>query len=137
MSDNVVLPNIPLLYLNHRDRFQLTEDYVTPEVIVPKGLITDGGTIPRVLWSLFPPYYKYLPACVVHDYMYLLAIRGVGTKADADWLFKKNIQRCGLGASYWWPMYWFVRVFGRPSLDSHAELPPSFVVVPDLLVKPA
>lgn len=127
MSDTV-LPDVPLKYVNKLDRFMLTEDYVTPEIIVPKGLITDGGTIPRFLWSLFPPYYKYLPACIVHDYMYLLAVRGVGTKAAADALFKENIKRCGCGMRYWLPMYWFVRVFGRPSLDSHAALPESFVV---------
>ena len=137
MSDNLVLPDVPLLYLNNADRFMLTEDYVTPEVIVPKGLITDGGTIPRILWSLFPPYYKYLPACIVHDYMYLLAVRGVGTKAEADHLFKTNIKRCGLGTKYWWTMYWFVRVFGRPSLDSHAALPEGLVITSDLLNQPA
>ena len=126
MAMNVVLPDVHVVYVNKLDRFKLTEDYVTPEVIVPKGLITDGGTIPRVLWSLFPPYYRYFPACVVHDYMYLLAARGVGDKATADKLFKENIKRCGLGAKYWWLMYWFVRLFGRPDMNSHAALPDDF-----------
>lgn len=136
MSDEVVLPDVMCRYVNKRDRFMLTEDYVTPEVIVPKGLITDGGTIPRFLWSLFPPYYRYFPACVVHDYMYLLAVRGIGTKAAADELFKINIKRCGLGMQYWLVMWWFVKLFGRPSLDSHAALPDNYVL-PAIIGEPA
>jgi len=137
MSDTVTLPDVACRYLNKRDRFMLTEDYVTPEVIVPKGLITDGGTIPRILWSLFPPYYRYFPACIVHDYLYLLAVRGIGTKEEADTLFKLNIQRCGLGMKYWLPMYAFVKLFGRPDLESRSALPDDLVLYPSMLNKPA
>lgn len=137
MSDTVLLPDVPVLYLNKRDRFMLTEDYVTPEVTVPKGLVTDGGTIPRILWSLFPPYYRYFPACLVHDYMYLLAVRGIGTKAEADKLFKENIKRCGLGMQYWFTMYWFVRIFGRPTINSHAALPDGYVIPSVVETEPA
>ncbi|WP_434052606.1 MAG: DUF1353 domain-containing protein [Roseibium sp.] len=35
---------------------------------VPAGMKTDGASVPRVAWSLFPPFAgKYLKAAVVHD----------------------------------------------------------------------
>lgn len=42
-------------------------DYVT----IPKGMITDLSSVPRFLWSLFPPYGNFLIASLVHDYMYI------------------------------------------------------------------
>lgn len=132
-----LLPDPKVQYLNNRDRFMLLEDYVTPEVTVPKGMITDGATVPRIFWSLFPPYYKYFPAAIVHDYMYLLAIRGIGDKKDADELFKLNMQRCGCTTKYWAPMYGFVKVFGRPNLRSRSALPSDLVLSASLLTKPA
>lgn len=38
-------------------------------VIVPKGYETDFASIPRLMWSIFPPWGKYGKAAVVHDWM--------------------------------------------------------------------
>ena len=39
-------------------------------VKVPQGYKTNGADIPRVLWSVVPPFKpKYLPAIIVHDYL--------------------------------------------------------------------
>lgn len=103
-------PDVPLLYLVNRDCFQLTEDYPSPEVTVPKGLITDGASAPRWLQALFPAYYKYFPAAMVHDYMYG---SGLFEKSVCDDLFRDNMRyRLGLSWRYWLPMYWAVRLFG-------------------------
>ncbi|EEA7482289.1 DUF1353 domain-containing protein [Campylobacter jejuni] len=38
--------------------------------IVPQGFKTDGASIPRLFWSLFPPFKsEYFSACVVHDFL--------------------------------------------------------------------
>jgi hypothetical protein len=41
-------------------------------ILVPKGFITDGASVPKVLWSLgWTPFAKdTLEAAVVHDYLY-------------------------------------------------------------------
>lgn len=36
---------------------------------VPVGYVTDFATIPRVFWSILPPWGTYGKATVVHDYL--------------------------------------------------------------------
>lgn len=36
-------------------------------VNVPAGYLTDGASVPRVFWSMIPPWGKYGQAAVVHD----------------------------------------------------------------------
>jgi len=38
-------------------------------VSVPIGFVTDGASVPRMLWWLFPPVGRYFLAAVVHDYL--------------------------------------------------------------------
>ena len=38
-------------------------------VTVPAGFITDGASVPRLLWWLFPPVGRYFLAAVVHDWL--------------------------------------------------------------------
>jgi len=40
------------------------------EIIAPAGMITDGGTVPRIIWWYVKPgYRKFFPAYVIHDVM--------------------------------------------------------------------
>lgn len=56
--------------------YQLQQDfaYVTRAGRVftaPAGFITDGGSVPRILWPLYPPFGSDNDeAYVVHDYLY-------------------------------------------------------------------
>ena len=34
---------------------------------VPVGFTSDGATVPRILWALFPPVGRYFLAAVLHD----------------------------------------------------------------------
>lgn len=36
-------------------------------VSVPAGYLTDGASVPRLFWSLIPPWGKYGQAAIVHD----------------------------------------------------------------------
>lgn len=38
-------------------------------VTVPKAFLTDGASVPRAFWSIFPPWGVYGQAAVVHDYL--------------------------------------------------------------------
>lgn len=38
-------------------------------VTVPKGFLTDGASVPRFFWSIFPPWGVYGQAAIVHDYL--------------------------------------------------------------------
>lgn len=64
----------------YTNRFKVKTDYVYKDITVPEGYTTNGADIPRVFWSIVPPFKpKYLPAIVVHDY---LCDRGEYLKAD-------------------------------------------------------
>lgn len=38
-------------------------------VEVPRGFISDGASVPRLLWSWIPPLGRYGQAAVLHDYL--------------------------------------------------------------------
>ena len=53
-----------------KDKFRLYENYSYKGICVPKGFITNGADIHRILWSIFPPNSpEYLSAVVLHDYL--------------------------------------------------------------------
>lgn len=38
-------------------------------VYVPKGFLTDGASVPRIFWSIIPPWGIYGNAAIIHDYL--------------------------------------------------------------------
>ena len=53
------------------DWFEVTEECKCPGgIIIPVGYITDFASIPRFLWSVFPPHGFMTNAAILHDYMY-------------------------------------------------------------------
>lgn len=87
-----------------------TEKDNTKIYTVPAGFRTDLATIPRVFWSVFPPHDTYAKAAVIHDYLYENAI---GTKKEADDLFKEMLEVCGLPKWKVLAMYYSVKAFGK------------------------
>lgn len=65
-------------------------------VIVPAGFVTDFASVPRPLWSILPPWGKYSPAAVVHDYL----CRKPGfPRKRADKIFLELMK--ALGVPFW------------------------------------
>ena len=104
-----------LSYKGNRDRFMVSE-----------GFMTDFASTPRALWSLFPPTGKHTRAAVLHDAFYQGRAYGsivedgqhVGweptfvTRKDADGIFLRTMKEAGVS---WWKRYsmWSaVRTFG-------------------------
>lgn len=79
-------------------------------VLVPAGFITDLASVPRALWSVFPPHGKYAKAAILHDYLYEHAIN---TKRYADNIFLEAMEVLGVPKWRRLAMYWAVRLFGR------------------------
>lgn len=38
-------------------------------VTIPKAFLTDGASVPRLFWSIFPPWGVYGQAAIVHDFL--------------------------------------------------------------------
>ena len=78
-----------------KDKFRVYEYYYYQGICVPKGFITNGADIPRVLWSIFPPNSpEYLSAVVIHDYM--CAKKDVFTYKEADEMFYRAMMDIGV-----------------------------------------
>jgi hypothetical protein len=82
-------------------KVKLLEDYYRLDVMVPKGYVYNGASIPRPFWIFFHPF-QYLESSVVHDFLYDVAIvnyeKGDYKKAKewflkADELFLKALQK--------------------------------------------
>ena len=72
-----------------------------PLIMIPVGFITDFASVPRILWSIFPPYDPFYGApAVLHDYLYTLLgiIPGYPirfTRAESDALFLEAMSLQG------------------------------------------
>ena len=80
------------------------------EVEVPVGFVTDFASVPRAFWRLIPPWGRYSPAAVVHDYLYG---QDDWPKAEADRAFLDLMRQVGVPRWKRTMMYWAVRWFGE------------------------
>ena len=76
---------------------------------VPKGFVTDFASIPKPLWPILPPFGRYSPAAVIHDYLYSTKER---KRKEDDKIFLEAMKVMKVK---WWvrqAMYRSVRLFG-------------------------
>ena len=91
-----------------------TSDILDEIVVVPKGFISDGASVPRALWSIYPPFGRYLEAAIVHDWYCVLGHKGespIDYKVAAD-VFREAMEVCGVSRWRRNKMYWAVRLGG-------------------------
>jgi hypothetical protein len=90
----------PKLIPTHDNKYVLLENYKYKDVIVPKGFITNGADVPRLLWNWMPPFKpKFMAAVVIHDYLTEL-----GNYKKADSYFKEllyNTEKSFTTFSMW------------------------------------
>ncbi|MBW1321839.1 DUF1353 domain-containing protein, partial [Escherichia coli] len=84
--------------------FWLTDNPVDV-IAVPAGYVTDLASVPRILWSVFPPHGRYAKAAIIHDWLYDNALR---TKHEADKIFLDAM--CVLGVPRWRRMLMYCAV---------------------------
>lgn len=101
--------------LNKSFRFILQSPPVPSVITVPAGFVTNFASVPRVLWSIFPPYSDYGKAAVVHDFLYCTEIK---TRKRADKLFLEAMKISGVSMWKRHLIYRAVRLFGGPYYDS-------------------
>lgn len=103
-----ILRPLPLHKCFGTRRFELVEDWQFFVYRVPKGFITDGASVPRILYWLFEPTgILFLPA-IVHDWLYY---KKEIPRAVADKIFRENVIQQGNIVAGW--IAWLgVRMFG-------------------------
>lgn len=85
-------------------RYMLLEPVTLLGYTAPEGFITDGASVPRLLWFWLPPVHKYFAAAVIHDW--LLSINT--DRKVADEIFYKCLKKLGIGSIRSKLMYWAV-----------------------------
>jgi hypothetical protein len=93
--------------------WELAEDFIqnldNETIKVPKSFKTNLASVPRLFWSIIPPFGKYSQASVIHDYLYFSKIY---SKKESDKIFYKFMLQYG---TYKWKaivMYLAVKLFG-------------------------
>lgn len=79
-------------------------------VAVPAGFVTDGASVPRLLWAILPAWGRYSRAAVVHDYLCILIEQGARhreapNRAIADAIFREAMAVCGVGVVTRWTLW--------------------------------
>jgi hypothetical protein len=96
-------------------------------IVVPAGFVTDGASVPRFLWPLYPPMDgDYDAAAVLHDYAYQhsqidLARQLAGrvlTRAEADSLLSEGMVATNTAKRKRLAIYVGVRVGGKPAWNA-------------------
>lgn len=86
---------------------------------VPKGFDTNFASIPKALWSLFPPLGKYTQASILHDYLYAEGRPKGYSRKYADDIFYEAMRSSHVNIFSAKLIYWCVRVFGASHYNNN------------------
>lgn len=78
-------------------------------VTVPRGFRSDLASVPRLFWSIYPPFGKYGEAAIVHDYLYK---NRVFSRRKCDKYFLLLMKRAKVSVITRYFFYLSVRLFG-------------------------
>lgn len=92
--------------------FYFDENKKEEGVVIPSGFITDFASVPRLLWSIYPPTGRYSKAAVVHDYLYNNGKDMGFDRKFCDKMFLNGMKALDVGYFIRLPMYIGVRMFG-------------------------
>jgi len=91
----------PLAYVTGAERRET--------ITVPAGFVTDLASIPRLVWSFYPPDGPWVKAAVIHDFLYYTQGDGIWGKtvgvppgrrysrAESDAIFWEAMAELGIG----------------------------------------
>nr|DAV19986.1 MAG TPA: Protein of unknown function (DUF1353) [Caudoviricetes sp.] len=105
--------NRPILKPVGKYQFELVENYRYRDIVIPRGYITDGASVPRIFWSIFPPNKaEYLSAAIVHDYLTDIVIEKKSiTFRSVDNTFKEMLIDLNVNKIEVKVLYWSVRLY--------------------------
>jgi len=90
-------------------KFKVVKSFKFKDIQIPFGFKTDGASVPRCFWCLFPPNRTdYLPCAIVHDY---LCDKGEYKKADK--YFKECLKELKVNKFSRVTMYLAVRLYHK------------------------
>lgn len=94
----------------------LSFEYNGVQYIIPRGFVSDGASVPRVLWRLLDPPITAatLIPSVKHDYTYRIKPK-IMTRTEADKLYYDDLRSNGYNWFKCQTVYAGLRLFGNSS----------------------
>jgi hypothetical protein len=106
-------------YLNKPFSYDLGVEGSGNTIDVPAGFTTDFASVPKVFWNLLPPWGKYGPASVLHDWLYW---NQTTTREVADGILREAMQVCKVSVVDINIIYDGVRIGGQHAWDNNATM---------------
>lgn len=130
MGTNAIVPGsfpngLVALRHAHGRTYEVEEEfsYVTRSgqlLTVPIGFLTDGGSVPRALWWLYPPFGSDCDeAYVLHDFAYAHPERWSMNRGQADALMREVLEVKGFRPTGRFAVWGGVRMFGWLAWRKH------------------
>lgn len=88
------------------------------KIVIPSGFITDGGSVPRALWSIVNPWGRASKAYVLHDWMYKNQER---SRLVSDATLLEAMEVLGVNLIQRWLVYRGVRIGGWVAWNKHKK----------------
>lgn len=88
-------------------------------VTVPGGFITDFASIPRFIQGMLPPWNRYGPAAIVHDWLYWSRER---PREVADAILREAMSLLGVDGQTIDLIYGAVRTFGASAWSDDGRI---------------
>lgn len=97
-------------------------------VDIPVGFVTDFASVPRILWTILPPWGKYGKAAVIHDWLFsknTMFVNGVEQELSdrtlVEDIFLEAMGVLDVNVCVRYPMFWATKVY-RMAVDKIKKL---------------
>ena len=77
---------------------------------IPKGFVCDGASVPRILWTIFPPFHRWTDSAIIHDFLYKTQFID---RKICDKIFLTCMLEGGVNKFVAYLFYYNVRLFGK------------------------
>lgn len=88
----------------------------TATIRIPRGFVTDLASTPKVVWSFYPPFGKYLVASILHDYLYW---RQSCSREQADKILYQAMRDSGVEQSTQTRFFDILNTFGGQAWNAN------------------
>jgi hypothetical protein len=126
----ILSPNEDETLWTVEEAFSFDSAVLNTTIMVPKGFVTDGASVPRAFWNIIPPFGKYGQAAILHDYLYRWQ---AFTREQSDDVLLEGMLASGCSQFQYLTIYMAVHTFGGAAWeeDKKKPLPPDYFPPPD------
>jgi len=102
----------------NKSKWKLTKDLVMLNSTVPKGFISDGVSIPFLLFFMAKPTGTLFEPAILHDFL-LSELQPGESRKEADLEFYSEMRRYGASFVVSKSLFYTVRIFGKLKVAYH------------------